>query len=375
MHEGKLDILLVTDFFYPHWTGYAKSLYYLVQSINKFYNITILTVRHEKKLKKYEKLFTANIIREDYAFSISRSKYSFSIILKFLQLVNMCDVVFINSPCSNILSLSIIAKLFGKKLYIFHQGDLVLPKSILNSLIEKFFDLSSLISFSVADKVSTYVDDYAKKSRILKHFMYKFFPLLLPIDPIYFNPKRSNKLINKNNKILFGFAGRFVQEKGFDILFSAIPFIKKEIPNAHFLFAGEINIGYENFYESNLSLWNSVKRDVTILGLLDGRKLKDFYEKIDFIIIPSRSDCFNLVQAEAMLCGVPAIVSDIPGLRYLVEKTGFGVIAKKENSKDLAEKIIAAVGEKDAIMLKYKKVKSVLNNTKNVKKIREFIEK
>lgn len=373
MHKGKLDMLLVTDFFYPHWTGYAKSLYYLVQSINKFYNITILTVRHEKSLKKYEKLFTASVIREDYVFSINRSKYSFNLVLKFLQLINKYDIIFINSPCSNILPLSIITKLFGKKLYIFHQGDLSLPKNIINKLIEKVFDASSYVSLLLANRVSTYTDDYAKHSRTLKRFMYKFFSLIFPIDPIYFNEKKQpNRLTNKKNKILFGFAGRFVEEKGFDVLLSAIPLIKNKIPNAHFIFAGESNIGYEDFYKKNLSLLNSVRKDVTTLGLLDDKELKEFYKEIDFIIIPSRSDCFNLVQAEAMLSGTPSIASNIPGLRVLIQKTGFGLLFKREDPQDLARAVIEAVGKLDQIEKKEKNVSAILDQAAAVVRLQNF---
>jgi len=376
MSKRKQKLLIVTDYFYPHWTGYAKSLYYLIQSISKYYSISILTVRYNKSLKKHERIFSSEIIREDYLFSLSRSKYSIQLLFKFLFLVIRCDVVFINSPCTNILPLSLIAKTFGKKFYIFHQGDLILPKTIFNKIIEKVFDASSYISFLLADKLSSYTKDYASYSRLLRHFMYKFSPLLLPIDPLYFKRKQqSNRLVNKKNKILFGFAGRFVEEKGFDVLFSAIPLIKKKISNAHYYFAGETNMGYEDFYKKNLSLLNNVRKEITFLGLLDDKRLKAFYEKIDFIIIPSRSDCFNLIQAEAMLCGTPSIVSNIPGLRVLVKETGFGVLFEKENPQDLAKKIIDAVGKRNAIIIKYKKVKSVLNNTANVKKIREFIEK
>lgn len=373
MSNNKVKLLIVTDYFYPHWTGYAKSLYYLVQSINKLYNITILTVRHDKNLKKKEKMLESEVIREDYNFSISRSKYSLSLILKFVSIIRKFDIVFINSPCSNILPLSIITKLLGKKLYIFHQGDLVLPKSMTNRLIEKVFDFSSFVSFFIADKVSTYTDDYAEHSRILRHFMRKFYPLIFPIDPIYSNEKKqSNKLINKKNKILFGFAGRFVQEKGFDILLSAIPFIKKKIPNVHFIFAGEINMGYEDFYKNNLSLLDSVKEDITILGLLDDKKLKEFYEKIDFIIVPSRSDCFNFVQAEAMLSGAPSIASNIPGLRVLVEKTGFGVLFEKENSQDLTRAVVEAVAQWEQIRKKEKNVRIFLNRVPIITKLQIF---
>jgi glycosyltransferase involved in cell wall biosynthesis len=373
MRKEKQNILLITDYFYPHWTGYAKSLFYLVESLSKLNNITVLTVRHDKSLKRCEKILGADVVREDYILSISRSKYSLKIIFKFFQLVSRYDAVFINSPCSNILFLSIITKMFGKRLYIFHQGDLILPKKILNKLIEKIFDLSSFISFSIADKVSTYTRDYANHSRILKHFLYKFSPMIPPINPIYLNQKKqSSKKIDKNSRVLFGFAGRFVHEKGFDVLFSAIPLIKKEIPNAYFIFAGEINMGYEDFYKKNLVLFDTVKKDVTILDLLDDAKLKEFYEKIDFIIVPSRSDCFNLVQAEAMLSGVPSIASDIPGLRIPVKETGFGVLFKKEDPQDLTRAVIEAVKNWEQIIKKEINVKVVFDKQSNLTKLRTF---
>ena len=34
-----MKILIVTDYFYPHWTGISKSLYYLVKKKNKKYQI------------------------------------------------------------------------------------------------------------------------------------------------------------------------------------------------------------------------------------------------------------------------------------------------------------------------------------------------
>ena len=46
-----------------------------------------------------------------------------------------------------------------------------------------------------------------------------------------------------------------------------------------------------------------------------------------------------MVQVEAMLCGTPVVASDMPGVRTAVQKTGFGRLAKKRDSQDLAEKI------------------------------------
>src|SRR3989344_5717127 len=117
------------------------------KKIINFYKITVLTVRFDKSLKKKENLGRVRVLREDFAFALSRSKYSVRIIFRFLGIVKNFDVVVINSPSSNILPIAIITKIFGKKLIIFHQGDLILPKGFINRIIEKIFDISCYFSF------------------------------------------------------------------------------------------------------------------------------------------------------------------------------------------------------------------------------------
>ena len=371
-------ILIATDYFYPHWTGISKSIYYLIKTKFKSIKFDILTVNHNNKLKNEEKMFNSSIYRQPYIFSISRAKYSISIIFKFINIIKNYDGVLINSPCTNILFFSFITKIFKKKLIIFHQGDLILPNGVFNKIIEKIFDISSIISFYLSDKISTYTKDYAVHSRIIKFFLKKFTPLLLPI---YLKKEKLNKQsalykklihIKKNKKILFGFAGRFVEEKGFDVLFDAINYVTKTTKNLHFVFSGETNIEYEKFFYKNLEKYEKIKNNLTLIGLLNEKELSYFYQLIDFIIIPSRSDCFNLVQAEAMFFKKPSIVSNIPGASYLVKQTGFGLIFKKENYQDLAKKIIIAIKTKNKILKNFNKVLKILDNKENAKKNERF---
>jgi glycosyltransferase involved in cell wall biosynthesis len=368
-HRKKQRLLLVTDFFYPHWTGLSKSLYYALESIDSDIDCTVLTVRTASTLPSREVISRTQIIREDPLFTISRAKYSFSLLLRFLMIVSKSDTVLINSPCTNVLPVSIMTKIFGKKLLIFHQGDLILPKGLLNKFLELLFDISSYISLSLADKVSTYTTDYAKHSRILRPHLSKFSPLLFPL-PAAFYQKRSLKKMK--SPITFGFAGRFVEEKGFDILYQAIPTIKKSIPDAEFYYAGE-SMAYENFYERNRKIIEQSEHLVKSLGLLDEKSLLQFYADIDFMIIPSRSDCFNLVQAEAMMMGTPCISSNIPGLRYLVKETGFGILFTSDDPIDLAEKTIQAVANRKEILLSYTIVRQLLDKKKHVEKVKQFI--
>ncbi|HVA96860.1 MAG TPA: glycosyltransferase family 4 protein [Candidatus Acidoferrales bacterium] len=373
-YRKKQRVLLVTDFFYPHWTGIAKSVFSLTKALQDVFAITVLTVRFDKNLKQKEKVDDISIIRSDYLLTVSRSKYSFMIIVDFLRLVGKTDCVLINSPSANIVVFSILTKIFGKRLIIFHQGDLILPHGFHNRIIEKIFDFSCYVSFSLADKVATYTSDYAKHSRVIKPFLTKFTPVLLPIS-IEKKEQRILPVIEKftrQNKIVFGFAGRFVEEKGFDILFRAIPLVMEQLPNAHFVIAGQ-EMQYEDFFGKNKALFESVKNHLTFLGLLNGKELQQFYSGIDCIVVPSRSDCFNLVQAEAMLCGTPAIVSDIPGLRYLVKESGFGMTFKSESSESLAEAIVACSNKKQSIMKNEKKLRELLDNEQIILHAKKFI--
>ncbi|MFQ5452087.1 MAG: glycosyltransferase family 4 protein, partial [Candidatus Paceibacterota bacterium] len=136
----------------------------------------------------------------------------------------------------------------------------------------------------------------------------------------------------KRHHVLIGIAGRFVEEKGFDILLRAMPKILKHVPHAHIVFAGAKRMEYEPFFDKHKTLIQKHKQNVTFLGLLEAPDLTYFYKKLDVFIISSRSDCFPLTQIEAALAGVPIVCTDIPGARMLVRETGAGKIVSVKDT-------------------------------------------
>jgi glycosyltransferase involved in cell wall biosynthesis len=370
--KKQIKLLIVSDTYYPHWTGISKSIYNLAGSMKEKFDITVLTVSHGKGLKSEETVDGVSVVRAAQLLTFSRSHYSLSVIFKFFSLVRKFDIILINSPCANILPFSLIAKLFGKKLLIFHQGDLILPTGFVNWVIEKIFDVSTFTAFALCDKAATYTDEYILSSRCLKPFAHKCTGLLLPVV-LQSNPPGQKLYVKEKGQVLFGFGGRFVEEKGFDILFRAIPVIKKHLPGAKFLFAGPKRMEYEDFFSEILSLYEPVKNDIIFLGLLDDKKLPAFYKTIDFLIVPSRSDCFNMMQAEAMLSGAPCLSSNIPGLSFMVKKTGFGLLFEKNNAPDLAQKAVRAASRRQELQAKYPLVREVLDTDIIREKIKKFI--
>lgn len=347
-----MRILLATEYFHPHWTGIAKTFHYVAKNLqSQGHDITVLTTQFDDQSPRNEVFDGIDIVRAPYQIRLSRTHYSLWIVFTFMSMLHRFDIVVINSPNSNVLFYSILTKVWGKKLVIYHQGDLKLPRMtgnfFLHKALEIVFDLLTIPSFLLADIASTYTKDYAKNSRVMKYSLFKFKPyvptyVLEDGKPTEAFAKQMTALKKKHKKII-GFAGRFVEEKAFDVLLKAMPHVIEKEPSAHFVFAGKTDIDYEPYFDKLAPLIEQNKDNLTFLGLLRDHNYTHFFKSIDTFVISSRSDCFPTTQIEAVLQGVPSVCTDIPGARMLVKKTGYGEIAEPENPQDLADKIIKAL--------------------------------
>ena len=86
-----------------------------------------------------------------------------------------------------------------------------------------------------------------------------------------------------------------------------------------------------------------------MLGRLKFDDLVTFYSLIDVLVLPSVDplEAFGMVQVEAMLCGTPVIASDMPGVREVISKTGYGRLIRKRDPEDIADKVCEAMATAD----------------------------
>lgn len=286
--------------------------------------------------------------------------------------------VVVNSPNSNILLYAALAKLYRKKLAIYHQGDLTLPRQTGNVLMHRFleviFDIMTIPAFLLCDIASTYTQDYAENSRVMKYALKKFRPYVPSFKLSDVTDRAASPASKKfaatmsflsARHTLVGFAGRFVEEKGYDILIKVAPEVAKKIPNVLFVFAGKTAIDYEPFYEKHRSAIEKNEKYFKFFGLLSGNDLTTFYEVLDVFVIPSRSDCFPTTQIEVIQKKIPIVVTDIPGARMLVKSSGFGKIVAKDDPRDLAHGIIEVIAHKKNILKNHKKSLAFLKEYEN----------
>lgn len=359
--QRKRKVLMVTEYFPPHWTGIAKSFYVLAHHLlAEGHDVHVLTTQFDPKTPPFATEEGVPVTRVPYQFAISRTHYSYSIIGVFARMLAPFDTVIINSPNSNIFFYSIITKLFRKKLIIYHQADIVMPRqtgSLAKSwIMERIFDMFTLPSMFLADRVSTFTQDYAQHSRVMRYSLHKFQAYIPEVRLSHKPPstaflKKMDSL--KKSHVLLGISGRFVEEKGFDVLFAALPLILKAYPSAHLVFAGQKTLAYEPFYDRHKELFESQSDHITFLGLLDEGNLAVFYEALDVFVLSSRSECFALTQIDAWQKHVPIVVTDVPGARQLVKNSGFGEIVPAEDPRALADGVIKVLQKRSQYTKKY----------------------
>jgi glycosyltransferase involved in cell wall biosynthesis/ubiquinone/menaquinone biosynthesis C-methylase UbiE len=288
------------------------------------------------------------------------------------------DVVHIHTPMFESALVAGLCRMLGKPLLMSHHGDLVMPAGPFNQFTEKAVTRLMTIAGRLADRVSTYSHDYAGQSAFLQQFSSKLTAIYPPIsipDPQPAAVAAWRAQLGLQDKLIVGFAGRFVEEKGFDFLIDAIPLIKAQIPHVHFVFAGEINVVYEKFYERLAPRIEQHHEDITLLGLLrDPQQLANFYAMCDVFTLPSRTDCFAIVQVEALLCGTPLVTANIPGARVVLQETGMGRLVTPRDPQALAEGLIEVLTHREQYRPTPEAVRAVFDLQRTVDQYEDCME-
>jgi glycosyltransferase involved in cell wall biosynthesis len=120
-----------------------------------------------------------------------------------------------------------------------------------------------------------------------------------------------------------GFVGRLRAEKNVRLLAELEEkLLAAEKTNFRFLIVGEGN--EREWLEKNL-------RNADFTGFLDGGRLAEAYANMDVFVFPSESDTFGNVIQEANASGVPAIVTNEGGPKFIVRHDETGFIAENFN--------------------------------------------
>lgn len=350
-----MKILFINSFYYPIISGGAEiTLKTLAEgmsarghdvtvlvtneknsgvSVNYINNVKVVRVGVKNIYWGYDK--NKSIISKIFWHLIDSYNLLAALAIKSYIIKNKPDIV----SCHNLSGWSIsiwkvIADLHIPIVQVLHDMYLLCPKSTMyrNDLTcnKRCLDCkilriphknySKLISLVIG--VSDYVLD--------KHIKHGLFENSNFFDVINNSRNIDNKffLKEKNNSILnIGFIGTINKAKGIE-WFLSMAQLTISLKNITFYIAGDGNSEYINFLKQK---YESEK--IIFLGYVES---KEFFEKIDLLIVPSLwEEPLGMVVVEAKCYGVPSIVSNNGGLKELVTHNIDGYICSTDSNQML----------------------------------------
>ncbi len=334
-----MKILFYSSYFYPYTSGITTYPFKIISHLAKKHDITVLTFNH--KINKYEEesISGFNIKRMPYLIKIYKGFISPQSFTYFFDEIKRNDLIIINLPNVEGLVLTLLAKLYRKRVISILHCFLGLSQKLYLKIINSITNLIITFQLLLSDKVISYTDDYINSLPINKLIKNKLETVLPPILKLPVSKNKKTQLLKlKGNKVWIGYAGRISNEKGLEYLIEGLP------NSVELIFAGPYGLevsGENSYYLTIKKLLDTRKIKYRFLGNLNNVELGAFYRTIDVLVLPStnRTEAFGMVQAEAMLLGTPVISADLPGVRVPVKLTRMGSTIRPKNSDQINKSI------------------------------------
>ena len=102
--------------------------------------------------------------------------------------------------------------------------------------------------------------------------------------------------------------------------------------------------------------------------------MANFYAACDVLVLPSDTECFALVQVEAMMCGTPVVMTDTPGGRVPVTETKMGKLVPRGNHEAIAEAVIEILQNPDTYHYTRAEIETIFNFDETVRRYEKHLQ-
>jgi len=158
-----------------------------------------------------------------------------------------------------------------------------------------------------------------------------------PVDVDWFHPGTSRQgrfrdRYGRGPRVLAAVVGRVAKEKNLDLVCELLGSDRRLAP---------VFVGDGPYAPTLRRRWGA-----EVTGFLHGQDLREAYQQSDLFVSLSESETYGLTLAEALACGLPAMVLRSQGLADSIPK-GAGVdVLEKEDLPTLADRCVALVSDR-----------------------------
>ncbi|BDZ45907.1 glycosyltransferase family 4 protein [Naasia aerilata] len=336
-----VDCVLALNYYAPYVSGLTNVARDIAEGLAaRGHNVTVVAAQHDKDLPLEEVRGGVRVLRTPVRLRIGKGVVSPSLVGTVLREARNADVLNLHLPMLEAGYIARRARKLRAAVALTYQCDVALPPGALNRVQQLAMDRSSRTAARAADAVAVSSDDYADASRIASDLSAR----RVVIPPGCHDRTGGAPTFRETPGLHVGFLGRLVEEKGIEYLVEG--FTKLQDPDARLLIAGSFSAVAGGSVIDRVRAAIGGDERIRVLGFLPDEQLADFYASLDVFALTSVNsfEAFGIVQVEAMMAGVPALASDLPGVRRPAMETGFGVVVPRRNSEAITRALTELPG-------------------------------
>lgn len=141
---------------------------------------------------------------------------------------------------------------------------------------------------------------------------------------------------DNNDIITIGVVSRLEYIKGMDLVVPAFAKVYEKNKNVRLLVVGDGSLRQQMEDDANRF---HLKSNIEFIGRQEQAALQSYYDKIDVLLMPSRSEGFGLTAIEGMARGCVLVASNTGGLPEVAREGYVGLLHQPKSVDDLANKI------------------------------------
>jgi glycosyltransferase involved in cell wall biosynthesis len=314
------DLVIALTYYAPYVSGLTNMARDLAEGMAaRGRRVTVVTSRYDSSLPRAEEVNGVRVLRAPVVTRLGRGVVSPQLVALARSTMARAKVGALQLP---MLEAGAIAAGMPTPIVSTYHCDVTLPPGAVNTAQRVVVDASNRYAMRNSAIVAVTSEDYARNSRMWSAIE----PAMAVVAPPCPPPPPGSPTYRETDGPHIGFLGRIVREKGLEYLvrgFRALP-----DPDARLLIGGDFThvAGGSVVDQVRAAIGDDPR--VRLLGFVPEERIGDFYASLDVFTLPSVNafEAFGIVQAVAMLAGVPVLSSDIPGVRQPVAQTGFGTV-------------------------------------------------
>ncbi len=361
-----MNVLMALDYYRPNISGLSLYVERLAGELSRRgHAVTVLTHRHRPDLPLEERDGGVRIVRAPVAARVGKALLSPAIVAAAARELESADVLHLHAPLVPAVPLSLLATHRQVPVVVTYHCDLRPPPGLLQRAVEVLARASQNFALDRAASVVTYTEDYARHTEALAERPERVTWVLPPVpDPVpgRLSPEEVRRRYRIAGRPVILFLGRFAEEKGLPYLVDAFAAVRRRFPEAALVLAGEKDtVPGETVGERLAPLLEDPRSGIVATGLVPPEATTELFSVADVLVLPSinSTESFGLCQVEAMLCGVPSVASNLPGVRQPVRMTGMGEVAEIADAADLARQILRVLESPQS----YRKTREAIRST------------